>query len=29
MMIGSATPTVEPLTGLNDGGTNGGSPVNG
>src|ERR1700744_6145845 len=29
MMIGSPTPTVEPLTGLNVGGTNGGSPVNG
>src|ERR1700757_4406774 len=29
MMIGSPTPTVEPLTGLKVGGTNGGSPVNG
>src|ERR1700722_19142857 len=29
MMIGSPTPTVEPLTGLNVGGTNGGSPTNG
>src|SRR5271156_589911 len=29
MMIGSPTPTVEPLTGLNVGGTNGGSPANG
>src|ERR1700737_3676269 len=28
-MIGSPTPTVEPLTGLNVGGTNGGSPTNG
>src|SRR5258708_36747452 len=29
MMIGSPTPTVEPLTGLKVGGTNGGAPVNG
>src|SRR5271166_421859 len=29
MMIGLATPTIEPLTGLNDGGRNGGSPANG
>ena len=29
MMIGSPTPTVEPLTGLKVGGTNGGGPVNG
>src|SRR5947209_6878190 len=29
MMIGSATPTVAPLTGLKVGGTNGGEPVNG
>src|SRR4051812_18800086 len=29
MMIGLATPTMEPLTGLNVGGRNGGSPVNG
>src|ERR1700744_5655317 len=29
MMIGSPTPTVEPLTGLKVGGTNGGEPVNG
>ena len=27
MMIGLATPTIEPLTGLNDGGANTGSPV--
>src|SRR5579884_706946 len=29
MTIGLATPTVAPLTGLNDGGRNGGSPTNG
>ncbi len=29
MMIGLATPTIEPLSGLNDGGRNTGSPVNG
>src|SRR5437660_1037431 len=29
MMIGSPTPTVAPLTGLNVGGTNGAAPVNG
>ena len=29
MMIGLATPTIAPFTGLNDGGANTGSPVNG
>ena len=29
IMIGLATPTIEPLSGLNDGGRNGGAPVTG
>src|SRR6185312_10922895 len=29
MMIGLPTPTIDPLTGLNVGGRNGGAPVNG
>src|SRR5271166_715509 len=29
MMMGLATPTIEPLVGLNVGGWNGGAPVNG